>query len=79
MARRDLTLKERRIARLVAHGETNRQIACVLGVSVSTVKQGLTSIMLKWDCDNRTQVAVAAMRRGVVVQQESEQDGASSS
>ena len=40
MTRRDLTLKERRIARLVAQGHTHRQIAGALGVSVSTVKQG---------------------------------------
>ena len=47
----------------VSRGLTNNQIAGELGVSLATVKRHLNNIMIKWDCSNRTQVAVQATLR----------------
>ena len=63
MNRRLLTPRETEIADLVAEGLTNPEIARSLGVSTSTVKSGLSNIMIKWNCANRTQVGVSIVRR----------------
>jgi DNA-binding NarL/FixJ family response regulator len=65
MYRMHLTPRERSVASLVAQGMTNAQIADDLGVSVSTTKQNITNILIKWNCNNRTHIAVEALRRGV--------------
>jgi DNA-binding CsgD family transcriptional regulator len=52
------TPREREIARLVADGLTNRQIAARLGITPDTVKKHLTNALLKADCTNRTQLAL---------------------
>ena len=53
------------VVALVAAGLSNTEIATRLGVSMATVKRDMTYIMLKWDCKNRTAVAVEAVRRSV--------------
>ena len=63
--RRSLTAREIKIVLEIAEGKTNGQIAACLGVSPATVKRHLNNILIKWDCENRTQVAVRAVRRGV--------------
>lgn len=63
MARRDLTDREKQVIKELTEGKTNRAIAQTLGVSPATVKQRLTSVMIKWNCDNRTQVAIAAVQQ----------------
>ena len=65
MNRRELTPRESAVTALVAQGLTNAEIAQRLGISVSTTKQNLASILIKWNCANRTQVAVEAARRGL--------------
>ena len=65
MNRRELTDRETTVAEAVARGLTNREIARELGISVSTVKSILTTVMIKWDCANRTQVGVEFVRRGL--------------
>ena len=64
MNRRELTARETAVAALVGQGRTNSEIAEILGVSLATAKRHLNNIMIKWNCANRTQVAVEAMRRG---------------
>lgn len=56
-------LKEREleIMQLVAHGDSNRQIAKTLGLTVGTIKWYLNQIYRKLDVRNRTQ-AVARLR-----------------
>ena len=61
--RRQLTARETMVVDYVSRGLTNRQIAEDLGVSLATVKRHLNNIMIKWDCGNRTQVAVQATLR----------------
>ena len=63
MDRRALTERERSVVRLVARGWTNRQIAAELDLSVATVKRHLANIMIKWDCANRTEVAIRVVQR----------------
>ncbi len=66
MDRRELTNREVEIVKLAATGQTNQQIAEVLDVSVATVKRHLANVMIKWNVQNRTKVAVEAIRRGMV-------------
>lgn len=61
--RRNLTPRERMVAKLVEQGRSNPEIAQTLGISLSTAKQNLANVMIKWNCANRTQVAVEATRR----------------
>ena len=63
MDRHILTPREGQIAQLVAEGKTNSEIASSLQISRSTVKSTLSNVMIKWNCANRTQVGVAAVRR----------------
>ena len=65
MNRHILPPRETEVVRLVADGNSNAEIAAILGISRSTVKSTLSNIMIKWNCMNRTQVGVAAVRRGL--------------
>ena len=65
MDRRELTPRETTVVALLAQGMTNGEIAMRLNISVSTVKQNLASILIKWNCANRTQVAVESVRRSL--------------
>ena len=58
MGKRELTSRERAVWELIAEGQTNREIATTLALSVSTIKSYVSSMMIKLDCDNRTQLAV---------------------
>ena len=60
---RPLTPRERQVAELVSHGRNNPEIAQSLGISPSSVKSALANIMRKWNCSNRTQVALEVVRR----------------
>ena len=56
--RRRLTTRETKVVELVTLGLTNAAIGREMGVSAATVKRYLSNIMIKWNCANRTQVAV---------------------
>lgn len=53
-----LTPKELAVARHVARGLRNREIATLLGTTEGTVKVYLHSIYTKWGISNRTELAV---------------------
>ncbi|ONH29452.1 response regulator [Pseudofrankia asymbiotica] len=57
-----LGVREREILRLVAEGLTNRQIAGRIHLSEKTVKNYVSSILLKLGLTSRTQAAVFAAR-----------------
>jgi two-component system, NarL family, response regulator DevR len=57
-----LTRQERRVLDLVAEGLTNQQIGEALGISPKTVKNHVTSVLLKLDVRWRTQAAVYLAR-----------------
>ena len=53
-----LTERERSVARAVADGATNAEIARQLYVSAATVKATVSRILTKLELDNRVQIAV---------------------
>lgn len=59
-----LTPKERRVAELVARGETNLEIAADLGISERTAKAHLTSIYEKLPVGNRLSLALLLNQGG---------------
>jgi len=58
-----LTAREREVARLVAEGLSNRELAGRLGIAERTVEAHLDHIRAKLDLVSRTQVATWATRR----------------
>ncbi|GBF08248.1 LuxR family two component transcriptional regulator [Deinococcus aerius] len=61
-----LTPRETEVLRLIADGQGNRKIAQPPGISVSTVKLHVQDILVKLRAADRTQVAVQALRRGLL-------------
>lgn len=57
-----LSKRERQVARLVAQGLSNLQIAAVLGISVPTVKDHVHSALSKCGLSNRAQLAAESVR-----------------
>ena len=55
-SRGELTEAERRIAELVSHGKTNREIAEALYISPKTVEANLTRIYRKLQVGSRTEL-----------------------
>jgi len=53
-----LTAREMEVAREVAAGKTDRQIAACLGITWITARNHLASIRAKLGLSNRTQVAI---------------------
>lgn len=62
----ELTPRELDVARLVARGMTNAEIAAQLFLGEGTVKTHVTSILSKLGLRNRTQIVVAAYESGLV-------------
>jgi DNA-binding NarL/FixJ family response regulator len=62
----DLTEREITVLRLVANGQTNKEVANSLGLSEKTVKNHLANIFHKLHVYDRTQAAVLAIRRGII-------------
>lgn len=60
-----LTEREMVVLRLVAQGESNHQIAAVLGISEGTVRVHVSSILSKLHLTSRTQAALYALRAGL--------------
>jgi DNA-binding NarL/FixJ family response regulator len=65
-AGKHLTRRERDVLALVALGQTNREIAETLSLTVSTVKTHVEHLISKLDVSDRTQAAVRAMELGLV-------------
>lgn len=61
-----LSQREMEILRFVTNGMSNKEIAANLQISQQTVKNHMTSILRKLNVDDRTQAAIAAIRRGWV-------------
>ncbi|WP_342472733.1 response regulator transcription factor [Metasolibacillus sp. FSL H7-0170] len=61
-----LTARELEITKLVGEGKTNKEIAAALFLSVGTVKNHLTHILNELQLRDRTQLAIYAVRNGLV-------------
>jgi two-component system, NarL family, response regulator LiaR len=62
-----LTKRELEVLRLIAQGNSNHEIAQVLGVSERTVTTHIGNILEKLHLANRTQAAMYAVKEGLVV------------
>lgn len=62
-----LTRREVQVLRLVAGGKRNREIAAELAISTNTVDRHVNSILKKTGSANRTEAAMYAARRGLVL------------
>lgn len=63
---RALSPREKEILPLVAQGLDNRQIGKILFISEKTAKNYITSIRKKLGLANRTQIALFAIREGLI-------------
>lgn len=64
--REQLTKREREVLAQLTAGATNKAIAAVLRITENTVKYHLKHILAKLHAQSRTDVAVRAMREGLV-------------
>jgi two-component system, NarL family, response regulator LiaR len=62
----DLTEREYDVVRLVAQGRSNQEIAHQLSISEKTVKTHISHILGKLSLQDRTQLAIYAIRNGLV-------------
>ena len=61
-----LTLRELEVVTLLVDGSTNKQIAKRCKIATSTAKFHVDNLFKKFAVDNRTKLAVAALRQRVV-------------
>jgi NarL family two-component system response regulator LiaR len=62
----DLTEREMDVLRLLANGQTNREIAQSLVIGEETVKTHVANILAKFHLVHRTQAALYALKRGLI-------------
>ncbi|MFC3862281.1 response regulator [Deinococcus antarcticus] len=63
--RESLTPKETIVLQLIAHGQSNKEIAADQGVSEATVKTHVSRLLGKLGLDSRTQAALYALKHGI--------------
>lgn len=61
-----LTERERQVYQLLAEGQSNKDIASLLGLSLHTVETHRTRIMEKLDVHSAAELVLSAVRRGLV-------------
>jgi DNA-binding NarL/FixJ family response regulator len=61
----DITDREREVLLQVAQGLSNREIADKLFISEKTVKTHISSLLSKLNLDDRTQLAIFAIKNGL--------------
>ncbi len=61
-----LSERELEIVKLVGEGKTNKEIATTLFLSVGTVKNHITNILQQLELRDRTQLAIYAIKNGLV-------------
>ncbi|PKN94472.1 MAG: DNA-binding response regulator [Chloroflexi bacterium HGW-Chloroflexi-6] len=61
-----LSDREMEVLNCVVEGMSNKEIASILGISHQTVKNHITSILRKFNVEDRTQAVVYALKRGWV-------------
>ena len=61
-----LTSREREVLQLIARGLINREIAHVLRISESTVRNHTIHLFAKLDVSDRTEAATLALQKGII-------------
>lgn len=64
----ELTDREQEVLKLIIDGKSNKEIANLLNVTTHTAKAHVCNIIQKLAVDDRTQVAVKALKEGLVQQ-----------
>lgn len=62
----ELSARETEIVRLIANGQSNKQIATRLGISEGTVRVHASNVFAKLGCSDRAQAVAVAFQRGIV-------------
>lgn len=62
----ELSARETEILRLIANGQTNKQIATRLSISEGTVRVHASNVFAKLGCSDRAQAVAVAFQRGIV-------------
>lgn len=62
----ELTARETEILRLIADGNSNKQVADQLSIGEATVKSHMTNILSKLQANDRTHAVAIALRRGII-------------
>lgn len=66
VGRSALSCREQEVLELVVQGQTNKEIAQVLGISNITARNHVISLLSKMNAKDRTEAATIAIRRGLV-------------
>jgi len=66
MRRNSLTIREREVMKLLAEGNTVKQAAAVLGVSLKTVEAHKFNLMRKLDIHNKAQLVTVAIQKKIL-------------
>lgn len=61
----ELSDRELEVVRLIVAGKSNQEISAVLQISESTVKFHVNKLLIKLGVKDRTQAAIAALKRGI--------------
>ncbi|MBO6088016.1 response regulator transcription factor [bacterium] len=62
----NLSIKEKLVLELLTKGESNKKIAKILNISVHTVKVYMTSLLKKFNAQNRTELAFIVGRNKII-------------
>ncbi|MEV1245280.1 response regulator transcription factor [Nonomuraea sp. NPDC050022] len=60
-----LTQREHFVLTLLLRGMSNHQIGRAMGISIHGVKRHVSNLLVKFNCSNRTEVALVAQRLGL--------------
>ena len=63
-----LTDREREVLQLLAEGRSNKEVAALLDVGVSTVETHRANLMQKLNLHNTAEIVLYAVRKGIIVQ-----------
>ena len=63
-----LTDRERQVLQLLAEGRSNKEVATLLDVGVSTVETHRANLMQKLSLHNTAEIVLYAVRKGIIVQ-----------
>jgi two-component system response regulator NreC len=66
LRRSALTPREREVVKMIAEGNSAREIASLLGLSVKTIEAHRFNLMRKLDIHNRAQLVTYAIQKKIV-------------
>ena len=67
MLNRPLSPRERQVAKLVAHGMTNKEIAAMMGgITEQSVKNSVAHIMMKTGAPNRVRLVIWSLKNDLI-------------